>query len=348
VGVNLRNLSLSIFKVFKTACCAVGFFMLISMAFGQELRPQSQANFSAGNAYPNKSIKFVVPFIPGSLVDVIARSMAEELQRAWKVTVVVENKAGASTLLAAKIVANAPPDGYTLFFPTVTTFSMAPQLIAKPGIDPAVELLPIARLAITNFYLTVHPSFPAKNMREWIEAVRKNPGKYSYASSGNGSPQHIFMEILKKQLNLDIVHIPYKGSNSGMLDLLSGKVDMSFIDGTLAGPNTKSGALIALGSSMSKRSSLLPSVPPISESVPGYDWSGWLGFASPANLPQPIADTLSDFIRRYQATAAYQTMLEKGGVELPDFMSPAEMALFIQNENKRWAPAIKASGATVD
>lgn len=344
----MSNLSLTCFKILSRTASIFGLFAIFLFSYSQDLRAQAQTSSATGSVYPNKTIKFVVPFIPGSLVDVIARSMAEEFQKNWKISVVVENKAGASTLLAAKIVANSPADGYTLFFPTVTTFSMAPQLMSKPGIDPANELLPIAKLATTNFFLTIHPSFPAKNMREWIDAVRKNPGKYSYASSGNGSPQHIFMEILKKQLNLDIVHIPYKGSNSGMLDLLSGKVDMSFIDGTLAGPNTKSGALIALGSSMSKRSSLLPNVPPISESVPGYDWSGWLGFASPINMPPHIVETLSEFIKRYQSTSAYQSMLERGGVEPPEYMNPSDMAVFIQNENKRWAPAIKASGATVD
>ncbi len=164
----------------------------------QENKATTASLNEATNSYPNKTIKIVVPFIPGSLVDVMARAFAEELQNAWKTSVVVDNKAGASTLLAAKMVASSAPDGYTLFMPTVTTFSMAPQLMSKPGIDPAKELTPIAKLAVTNLYLTIHPSFPARSMREWIEVVRKNPGKYSYGSSGNGSPQHIFMEILKK------------------------------------------------------------------------------------------------------------------------------------------------------
>ena len=314
----------------------------------QENKATTASLNEATNSYPNKTIKIVVPFIPGSLVDVMARAFAEELQNAWKTSVVVDNKAGASTLLAAKMVASSAPDGYTLFMPTVTTFSMAPQLMSKPGIDPAKELTPIAKLAVTNLYLTIHPSFPARSMREWFEVVRKNPGKYSYGSSGNGSPQHIFMEILKKQLNLDITHIPYKGSNSGMVDLLSGQVDMSFIDGALAGPNIKSGSLIGLGSSMSKRSTLLPNLPPISETVPGFDWSGWLAFAGPANMPPAIVEMLADFIKRYQSTAAYAQLLEKGGIEPAEPIKASDMGKFIQNENKRWAPAIKASGATAD
>ncbi len=322
--------------------------MVCTHSLAQENKAQAPSLLEGTNTYPNKTIKLVVPFIPGSLVDVMGRALAEELQNAWKTSVVVDNKAGASTLLAAKMVASSAADGYTLFLPTVTTFSMAPQLMSKPGIDPAKELTPIAKLAVTNLYLTIHPSFPAKNMREWIEVVRKNPGKFSYGSSGNGSPQHIFMEILKKQLNLDIIHIPYKGSNSGMVDLLSGQVDMSFIDGALAGPNIKSGSLIGLGSSMSKRSTLLPNVPPISDAVPGFDWSGWLAFAGPANMPAPVVEMLADFIKRYQATPAYAAILEKGGIEPPEHIKVADMPRFIQNENKRWAPAIKASGATVD
>ena len=336
------------FKLFQLLGYILPLMVVTAPLHAQENKAATPPISEAPNTYPSKTIKLIVPFIPGSLVDVMARALAEELQNTWKTSVVVDNKAGASTLLAAKVVATSAPDGYTLFLPTVTTFSMAPQLMSKPGIDPAKELTLIAKLAVTNLYLTAHPSFPAKNMREWIEVVRKNPGKFSYGSSGNGSPQHIFMESLKKQLNLDIVHIPYKGSNSGMLDLLSGKVDMSFIDGALAGPNIKSGALVGLGSSMSKRSSLLPNVPPISDTVPGYDWSGWLGFAGPANMPPPVLDMLSDFIKRYQATPAYAAILEKGGIEPAEHIKVADLPKFIQNENKRWAPAIKASGATVD
>lgn len=336
------------FKFPRSLVLILAVFIAGSGLQAQENKSPTASSNESSSTYPNKTIKIIVPFIPGSLVDVMARAFAEELQNTWKTSVVVDNKAGASTLLAAKLVASSAPDGYTLFMPTVTTFSMAPQLMSKPGIDPAKELTPIAKLAVTNLYLTIHPSFPARNMREWIEVVKKNPGKYSYGSSGNGSPQHIFMEILKKQLNLDITHIPYKGSNSGMVDLLSGQVDMSFIDGALAGPNIKSGSLIGLGSSMSKRSTLLPNVPPISDTVPGFDWSGWLAFAGPANMPPAIVEMLAEFIRRYQATPAYAQLLEKGGIEPAEFIKAVDMGKFIQNENKRWAPAIKASGATAD
>ena len=298
--------------------------------------------------YPNKPVKIVVPFTAGSLVDVLGRAIGEELQLSLKQTFIIENKAGASTLLAAKAVAVSAPDGYTLMVPTVTTLSLGPQLMANPGFDPLKDLTPIARLGVTNFFLVTNPAFPARNMKDWIEVVRKNPGKYSYASSGNGSPQHIFMELLKKQLGLNITHIPYKGSNTSMIDLLSGQVDMSFIDGTLAIPHLKTNKLYALGTSMAKRTVLVPSVPPIAETVPGFDWSGWIAFAGPPNMPGPIVDLLADKLKKFQATPAYAVLLDKAAMEPSDPLSPAEMAEFVRKEYRRWSPAIQNSGAVVD
>jgi tripartite-type tricarboxylate transporter receptor subunit TctC len=220
--------------------------------------------------------------------------------------------------------------------------------MANPGFDPLKDLTPIARLGVTNFFLVTNPAFPARNMKDWIEVVRKNPGKYSYASSGNGSPQHIFMELLKKQLGLNITHIPYKGSNTSMIDLLSGQVDMSFIDGTLAIPHLKTNKLYALGTSMAKRTVLVPSVPPIAETVPGFDWSGWIAFAGPPNMPGPIVDLLADKLKKFQATPAYAVLLDKAAMEPSDPLSPAEMAEFVRKEYRRWSPAIQNSGAVVD
>ena len=298
--------------------------------------------------YPNKPVKIVVPFTAGSLVDVLGRAIGDELQGQLKQSFVIDNKAGASTLLAAKMVATAAPDGYTLMLPTVTTLSLGPQLMSNPGFDPLKDLTPIARLGLTNFFLVVNPNFPARNVKDWIEAVRKNPGKYSYASSGNGSPQHIFMELLKKQLGLNLIHVPYKGSNTSMVDLLSGQVDMAFIDGTLAIPHLKTNKLYALGTSMAKRTVLVPSIPPIAETVPGFDWSGWIAFAGPPNMPAAIVELLSDKIRKFQATPAYASLLDKAAMEPSEPLSATEMAEFVKKEYRRWTPAIQNSGAVVD
>jgi tripartite-type tricarboxylate transporter receptor subunit TctC len=300
------------------------------------------------DGYPARPVRLIVPFPAGSLVDVLGRSIAENLQGTLKQPFIIDNRAGASTLLGAKGVAAAPADGYTLLVPTVTTMTLAPQLMTNPGIDPVKDLTPIARLGATNFFLAVVPGFPARTMKEWIAVVRANPGKYSYASSGGGSPHHIFMELLKKQLGLDIVHIPYKGSVSSMTDLLSGKVDMAFLDGTLAIPNIKAGRLFAVGTSMAKRSVLMPAVPPIADTVPGYDWSGWIGFAGPAHLPAGIVATLNGEIRKLQATPAYAQLLDRAAMEPTEPLNPAQMEEFVKAEYQRWGPAIKASGAKID
>lgn len=308
----------------------------------------NQAWSQEARSYPSRTVRLVVPFTAGSSVDVLGRAIGEELQNELKQPFVVDNRAGASTLLAAKIVAASPPDGYTLMLPTVTTLSLGPQLMTNPGFDPLKDLTLIARLGLTNFFLVVAPAFPARNMKEWIEVIRKSPGKYSYASSGNGSPQHIFMELLKKQLSLDIVHVPYKGSNSSMMDLLSGKVEMSFIDGTLAIPHLKTGKLFAVGTSMAKRTVLIPSVPPIAETVPGFDWSGWIAFAGPANLPPQVVDLLAEKVKRFQAGPAYAGLLNKAAMEPSDPITPSAMTEFVRAEYKRWTPVIATSGAVVD
>jgi tripartite-type tricarboxylate transporter receptor subunit TctC len=301
---------------------------------------------SAQTAYPSQPIKLIVPYPAGSLIDVLGRSIGDTLSASLKQTVIVDNKPGASTLIGAKAVATAPADGYTLLVPTVTTLSIAPQLVSKAGVDPLTEFTPIARLGATSFFLSVNPAFPARTMAEWIAEVKKRPGKYTYASAGHGTPHHIFMELLKTQLGLDIVHVPYKGSSSAIADLLEGRVDMAFLDGTLAIPNVKAGKLFAVGLSMAKRSVLLPSVPPIAETVPGFDWSGWVAVAGPANLPAPVVKLLADQIRTMQATPQFANLLNAAAMEPTEPISPEAMAAFVRSEYARWGPAIKASGAT--
>ena len=306
------------------------------------------ATAASAQSYPSQPIKLIVPYPAGSLVDVLGRSIGETLSASLKQTVVVDNRAGASTLIGAKAVASAQPDGYTLLIPTVTTLSIAPQLMSNPGIDPLTEFTPIARLGATSFFLSVNPSFPARTMAEWIAEIKKHPGKYTYASAGNGTPHHIFMELLKTQLGLDIVHVPYKGSSSAMTDLLTGRVDMAFLDGTLAIPNIKSGKLFAVGLSIAKHSVLLPEVPPIAETVPGFDWSGWIAVAGPANMPAPVVKLLADEIRTMQATPQFADLLNAAAMEPTDPIPPEAMADFVRREYARWGPAIKASGATVE
>src|ERR1700692_3073820 len=238
------------------AVAALAAVCALQIGGGVELAGRARAQ-EATASYPAFAVKIVVPYPAGSIPDTLGRMIGDQLQTQFGKPVVVENRAGASTLLGAKVVSSATPDGYTLLIPTVTTFSIAPQLNPKTGVDPINDFTPIARLGATNSFLGVRASFPAKTMRGWIDEVKRNPGKYRYASAGIGTPHHIFMELLKKQFGLDITHIPYKGSVEAMPDLLSERVDMAFLDGSQAASPVNSGALRALGTTMAKQTDLV-------------------------------------------------------------------------------------------
>ena len=323
--------------VFAASC-------VLEMGGGIHWARRAQAQDAAAD-YPLFTVKIVVPYPAGSIPDTLGRMIADQLQRQFGKPVVVENRAGASTLLGAKVVANAEPDGYTLLIPTVTTLSIAPQLNPKTGVDPINDFTPIARLGGTNFFLVVRSSFPARTMREWIDEVKRNPGKYQYASAGIGTPHHIFMELLKKQFGLEITHVPYKGSVEAMPDLLAGRVDMAFLDGSQAVSHIKSGELQALGTTMAKQTDLVEGVPPIARTVPGFDWSGWIMIAGPHGMPKPVVARIARQVAELQATPLYAGALHNSLMEAMPVLSPTETAAFVRDEYERWKPVIELSGA---
>jgi tripartite-type tricarboxylate transporter receptor subunit TctC len=321
--------------VFVAACGVVlGSFYLFARALAED----ATAN------YPSSPIKIVVPYPAGSIPDTLGRMIGDQLQTQLGKPVVIENRAGASTLLGAKVVANAEPDGYTLLIPTVTTLSIAPQINPKAGIDPVKDFTPLARLGGTNFFLVVRSSFPAKTVREWIDEVKRNPGKYRYASAGIGTPHHIFMELLKKQFDLDITHVPYKGSVEAMPDLLSGRIDMAFLDGSQAVSHINSGELQALGTSMAKQTNLVEGVPPIAATVPGFDWSGWILLAGPRGMPKNVVDRIAAQVAQLQATPRFAGVLRNALMETMPPLSPDQAAAFVRDEYQRWRPVIELSG----
>jgi tripartite-type tricarboxylate transporter receptor subunit TctC len=315
-----------------------------ALAIGAVIPDRAQAEDAAAN-YPSFPVKIVVPYPAGSIPDTLGRMIGDQLQTQFGKPVVIENRAGASTLLGAKVVASAEPDGYTLLIPTVTTLSIAPQLNSKTGVDPINDFTPIARLGGTNFFLVVRSSFPATTMHEWIDEVKANPGKYRYASAGIGTPHHIFMELLKQQFGLDITHVPYKGSVEAMPDLLSGRIDMAFLDGSQAVAPIQSGSLRALGTTMAKQTDLVEGVPPIAATVPGFDWSGWIMLAGPHGMPKAVVDRIATQVAALQATPRFAGALHNALMEVMPALSPDQTAAFVRNEYERWKPVIKLSGA---
>src|SRR5580704_236985 len=329
-------------RYFAIAALATACVLQISGGIDLDGRAQAQ---DAAATYPSFPIKIIVPYPAGSIPDTLGRMIGDQLQTQFGKPVVIENRAGASTLLGAKVVSNAEPDGYTLLIPTVTTLSIAPQLNLKTGVDPINDFTPIARLGATNFFLVVGSSFPAKTMREWIDEVKRNPGKYRYASAGIGTPHHIFMDLLKQQLGLDITHGPYKGSVEAVPDLLAGRVDMAFLDGSQAVSHVKSGELQALGTSMAKQTDLVEGVPPIAATVPGFDWSGWIMIAGPHGMPKAVVARIAAQVADVEATPRFTEALRNALMETMSPLSPDQTAAFVRDEYQRWKPVIKLSGA---
>jgi tripartite-type tricarboxylate transporter receptor subunit TctC len=298
--------------------------------------------------YPSKPLRFIVPYPPGALTDVLARVIGERLGAALKQPVLVENRAGAGTLIGAEMVAKAPADGYTLLMATSTTLGISPAMYAKPQIDAVKDFAPVSLVGSVNFFLVTSPSFPAKSVKELIDTVRQNPGKFNYASSGSGSPHHLFMEVFKKEAGLDVQHVPYKGSAAAVLDIIAGKPEMMFLDFSVAVPNIKAGKITALGTSAGKQSVLMPNVAPISQTVPGFDWQAWQGVVTTAGTPKAVITRLNAEMQRFQNTEEFHALLVKFGMEPWAANTPEQFGEIIGNDVGRWAAVVKASGAKVD
>jgi tripartite-type tricarboxylate transporter receptor subunit TctC len=303
---------------------------------------------AAQSSYPNHSIKLVVPYPPGALTDLLARAIGERLAAGLGQPVIVDNKPGAGTLIGAEFVAKQPADGYTLLMATSTTLGISPALYQPSPINPVKDFAPISQVGSVNFFLIANPSFPAKNVREMIDAIKKSPGKYNYASVGSGSPHHLFMEALKTEYGLDIQHVPYKGTPAALTDLLTGSIQVMFADATIAVPNIQAGKVIALGTSAAKQTTLLPKVPPIGATVAGFDWQAWQGIVAPAGTPRDIIARLAAELRKIQAMPEFKEQLFKFGMEPFAPHTPDQFAATIAAEQPRWARAIKDSGAKVD
>jgi len=302
----------------------------------------------AQSTYPSRPIKLVVPYPPGALTDLLARAIGERLSANHKQSVFVDNKPAAGTLVGAEFVARQPADGYTLLMATSTTLGISPALYRPSPIDPVRDFAPIAQVGSVNFFLIANPAFPAKTVREMIDAIRRNPGKYNYASVGSGSPHHLFMETLKTELGLDIQHVPYKGTPAALTDLLTGTIQVMFADATIAVPNIQAGKVIALGTSAAKPTTLLPGVPPIAVTVPGFDWQAWQGIVAPAGTPKEIVARLNAELQKIQSTPEFRDQLFRFGMEPFAPQTPEQFAATIGAEQPRWAKAIKDSGAKVD
>ena len=302
---------------------------------------------AAAQQYPTKAIRFVVPFAPGGGTDIIGRVVAQALNDALGQPVVVDNRGGAGSTLGTEIVAKSPADGYTILFGNISLAFNA-TLYTKLRYDTIRDLAPISLSAVQPNILVIHPGLPAKNLKEFIELARANPGKYNYASAGTGSGTHLAAELLKLQTKIDIVHVPYKGTGPALTDLLGGQINMMVSTFASALPHVKSGRMRALGVTTVKRSPAAPDVPTLIEGgVAGYDYSTWYGLLAPAGTPKPVIDMLNASNRMVLARDDIKQKLESQGVD-PIVNTPAEFSAYMKSETEKWGKVVKATGAKAE
>jgi len=293
--------------------------------------------------WPTRTVRFIVPFPPGQAADIFARLMAEKLTEIWKQQVVVDNKGGGGGIPGVEAGRTAAPDGYTFLIATSGTFGVNPSLYPDLPYKPLTDFKPVTNIIKGPLVITAHPTFPANTVAELIELARKEPGKHSYASAGPGTAQHLSMELFKLMTKTDIVHIPYKGSGPAMADLLGGHVKLMMDSTASALSAINDGRLKALGVTTARRAPGLDKVPPIGDTVPGYDSAGWSGLVAPLKTPDEIVNKVNaDLVALMRDPAVLKQFEDRA--TLADPLTPAEFAAFMAKDMATWAEVVKATG----
>jgi tripartite-type tricarboxylate transporter receptor subunit TctC len=298
-------------------------------------------------AYPSRSIRLVVGFAAGGGSDITARTMQPKLQAALGQSIIVDNRPGAGGNLATEQVVRAEPDGYTLLMGTIGGLAINPTLYRNLPFNPQTDLTPISLSGSILNVLVVPEDRPWRSAAELIAAAKEKPDTLTYGSSGVGSAGHLAGALLDQMAGITTVHVPYRGGGPLMTDLISGKTDFAFSTAPTAIPQIEAGKLRALAVPTLRRSPLLPNVPTVAESLPGYEVANWYALVGPRGLPQPVVAKLNAAMRSALQDPEVVRHLAGHGVEpLPS--SPEELARFIRDETTKWAPIIRASGASVD
>jgi tripartite-type tricarboxylate transporter receptor subunit TctC len=299
-------------------------------------------------AFPTKAIRFVVPFPAGGPLDISARAIGQKLTDAWGQPVIIDNRPGAGGNIGAELVAKGIPDGYTILMGAVSTHAINPWLYSKMPYDPIRDFVPVSLVTQVPNVLVVHPSVPAKTVKELVALAKARPGQLNYASGSTGSAGHLAGELFNVMAGVQTVHIPYKGAPAAVIDLMAGQVSFMFDNLASALPNIKAGRVRALAVTTLTRSPLLPALPTMSEAgLKGFDVSTWFGVFAPGDTPKAIIDRLNaGIVAALKAPDLRERLAAMGAEPKPD--TPEQFAAFVKAELAKYEKVVKASGARVD
>ena len=303
---------------------------------------------AAQEPYPNKPIKIVVPFTPGTGIDILARTLGQKLGDNWKASVLVDNRPGASGNIGTELVAKSPPDGYTLLM-TAATIVQNRSLFKTAPYDPIADFAPVAPLAIGRLALVTHPSVNAKTAQEFIALAKSAPGKMNYGSPGNGTPHHLAMEMFKTTTGINVVHVPYKGTAGAVQDLLGGQIQVMFLPVHVALPLVESGKLNMLAAGGTQRANATPNVPSLAEAagVRGIDTDIWYGLYAPAHTPKDIVAKLNREMNALLKVPEVADTLAKQGLQ-PTGGSPDELEQMTKTDLERWSALVRDAKIQAD
>jgi tripartite-type tricarboxylate transporter receptor subunit TctC len=295
--------------------------------------------------YPSKTVRIIVPYPPGGTSDILSRLLSPKLNEAFGQPIVVDNRAGANGNIGADLVAKSAPDGYTLLVMS-NTHTTNESLLSNKPYQLMRDFLPVATINYSDLLMVVHPSVPAKSVKEFIDLAKKDPGKLNYASSGPGTPYHMAGELFKSMSGTDIVHVPHKASGDARNSVLSGNVQMMFDAVTTMTALAKGGQVRALATTGLQRNPLTPDLPTVAETVPGYEATIWLGLMAPKGTPKEVITFLNTAINKViNLPAVKEVWLKQGAIPL--VKTPAEFEAYLHKDIEKWAAVVKTSGAKV-
>jgi tripartite-type tricarboxylate transporter receptor subunit TctC len=302
----------------------------------------------AAQSWPAKPIRIIAAQSAGGVTDMLARTLAQKFNEAWKLPVIVENRPGAGGAIGTEVAAKSAPDGYTLLLSSAGPIVINPGLYPKLGYDPLKDLVPISYLVSSPLMLVTHPSVPARTVRELIALAKAQPDKLSYGSGGSGSPPHLTAELFKSTAGIAMTHIPFKGSAPSVLALVAGQVDLSFSTVVISLPQVRTNRLRALAMTSPARARAVPDLPTMIEAgVPGFESQQWFGLFAPAGLPKDIQNKLYAESARIMNLPEIRERIANDGGE-PGALSQEQFAAFIRADAARWSQVVRISGATAE